>query len=93
MRGNTAMNEALVTKVETDAEGGDRYYSIVTLRPARVAVWGQSVWRAGRADLPADRMPKPGAPDPSPGRGSQQPAVKPLGKSKRNALILQEAHT
>ena len=74
--------EALVTEVHFDKESGTEYYSVVSLMPSQHSIWGDSVWRAGRASSPADRTPKPASPTPSPGQQSGQPGRESLGNAK-----------
>ncbi|BBJ23271.1 MuF-C-terminal domain-containing protein [Candidatus Nitrotoga sp. AM1P] len=66
------MKEALVVSEQTDRETGERFYSVVSLRPAEKLVWGAPEWLTGRASLPGDRLLQPRASDPSPDHDSQQ---------------------
>lgn len=66
------MKEALVVSEQTDRETGEKFYSVVSLRPAEKVVWGAPVWFTGRASLPGDRLLQPRASEPSPDQNSQQ---------------------
>lgn len=73
-------NEAIVTQRIRDRETGESFYSVLTVVPSTRPVWGDPVWRAGRAQLPADRTLKPGAPGLSPDQESQRSGHQTLGE-------------
>ena len=52
--------EALVLERRTDADTGEGFYSVITLRPAEKNVWGNPVW-VGRLTLPTNEPQQLGA--------------------------------
>lgn len=61
-----------------------------TVRPPGKLVWGRTVWRAGRVSSTAYEMLKPGAPEPSSDRESQQSDRHPRGKLQTSHFDLDQ---